>query len=413
MAAPIYYGLRILMGAILLQRNTSFFGGSVSLLASPSVEDYVTADKVQHFYSIDFLRGVAAVIVLIWHYQHFFMGGALPHGSPLPGMLGLRSDQPLYWLLWPFYEHGFWAVQAFWIISGFVFAHRYASRETRGSEFFIARFTRLYPLHLITLVAVAVGQFLSKKLTGGFQIVSYNDLYHFFLNVFFVNGWGFEMGHNFNTPSWSVSVELAIYAAFFLLGRRIFAFGLVIPLLFMGLGGAVMNQGTPIWTFGLCTFFFFEGVIVYYVVLRLRDRPSILIAGSAASIVFFSYVCLAGRLERFEFYNIESYLFVPIIVIASSLDLKGKGERLFQKVKWLGDATYSTYMWHFPIQILILALFQYFGIGAHVFRSPIFLVVWIGGMIWLSVQSYQKIEMPLQKLSKTKIKEGLSLPNRT
>lgn len=140
------------------------------------------------------LRGIAAVAVLFWHYQHFFMGGSLLHGPPPPGMIIPRSDQPSYSILWPIYEHGFWAVQAFSIISGFGFPQVYAGRKVDGRKFAIARFVRLYPLHLITLLAVTIAQFLSKKLDGGLQIVSYNDLYHFILNVFFVGAGAFIWG---------------------------------------------------------------------------------------------------------------------------------------------------------------------------------------------------------------------------
>ena len=33
----------------------------------------------------------------------------------------------------------------------------------------------------------------------------------------FISSWGFENGHSFNAPIWSVSVEVAIYILFFFL----------------------------------------------------------------------------------------------------------------------------------------------------------------------------------------------------
>ncbi|MBD8687376.1 MULTISPECIES: acyltransferase family protein [unclassified Rhizobium] len=396
----------------MVKRNTGSLSGNWEFFSPPTSSDYQNVSKSEHFYGVDMLRGIAAVAVLIWHYQHFFMGGSLLHGAPPPGMIVARSDQPLYSFLWPIYEHGYWAVQAFWIISGFVFAHVYAGRKVDGRKFAIARFARLYPLHLITLLVVTMAQFISKKLNGGFQIIGFNDLYHFFLNVFFVGGWGFHLGNSFNEPSWSVSIELAIYAVFFFLAHRIFAFGIIIPLLFLGLGGAIMNQGTPLWLFGLCLFFFFEGVLTYYILIKMRDRTPLLLAGCAVSLVFFAYVCLSGKFPKFAFHNIQSYLFIPILVVVALCDFKGKFLSAIKKVKWLGDATYSMYMWHFPIQILILALIQYFGISAEVFRSPAILICWVAGMIGLAVLSFHKIEKPLQTWARVKLEQGFSQPDR-
>ena len=52
---------------------------------------------------------------------------------------------------------------------------------------------------------------------GNFQLGYINDLYHFFLQIFFISAWGFENGNSFNAPIWSVSVEIGIYILFFLL----------------------------------------------------------------------------------------------------------------------------------------------------------------------------------------------------
>src|SRR5262249_54324308 len=39
-----------------------------------STEDK-TAALPRHFYSLDALRGVAALVVVFWHWQHFFVSG--------------------------------------------------------------------------------------------------------------------------------------------------------------------------------------------------------------------------------------------------------------------------------------------------------------------------------------------------
>jgi peptidoglycan/LPS O-acetylase OafA/YrhL len=113
--------------------------------------------------------------------------------------------------------------------------------------------------------------------------VSTNNLYHFFLNLFYVQFWGFQSGVSFNMPAWSVSVEEAIYVVFFFLHRIIFAGGIVLPLAIAGMGYAVTITGTPMWHFGICAMYFFTGVVLYFYLLKFR-----------ASILFSAMICAAS-----------------------------------------------------------------------------------------------------------------------
>ncbi|MFX5945263.1 hypothetical protein ABTE62_19415, partial [Acinetobacter baumannii] len=65
---------------------------------------------------------------------------------------------PLYHQLAWFYDYGHVAVQYFWAVSGFVFAHVYLADPTAHDRFWLARVARLWPLHLLTLVLVALLQ---------------------------------------------------------------------------------------------------------------------------------------------------------------------------------------------------------------------------------------------------------------
>ena len=84
-----------------------------------------------------------------------------------------------------------------------------------GKEFFLLRFSRLYPLHFITLIIVCLLQLYSIKKTGSYIVYSNNDLKHFLLNLFFISGWGGYEGPSYNAPIWSVSLELFAYICFF------------------------------------------------------------------------------------------------------------------------------------------------------------------------------------------------------
>jgi peptidoglycan/LPS O-acetylase OafA/YrhL len=133
----------------------------------------VEGNRVKRLYSLDALRGIAALSVVIWHWQHFFaISGDWQAGWR-------RDSQPLFWLLKPLYEQGWIAVDLFFALSGFVFFWLYgeAIREHRmaPARFALLRFSRLYPLHFVTLIIVAVLQTFFFRATGTFFIFDAND----------------------------------------------------------------------------------------------------------------------------------------------------------------------------------------------------------------------------------------------
>jgi peptidoglycan/LPS O-acetylase OafA/YrhL len=165
------------------------------------VRPIVQGNRVKRLYSLDALRGIAALSVVIWHWQHFFAIS----GDWQPGWR--RGSQPLFWLLKPLYEQGWIAVDLFFALSGFVFFWLYdeAIREQRmgPARFALLRFSRLYPLHLVTLIIVAVLQMFFFRATGKFFIFDANDWQHFIPNLFLTQQWlPPTIDQSFNGPAW-------------------------------------------------------------------------------------------------------------------------------------------------------------------------------------------------------------------
>jgi peptidoglycan/LPS O-acetylase OafA/YrhL len=210
---------------------------------------------VQRFDVLDFVRAAASFSVLVWHYQHFYQ---VTPGRLAPGFD--RAAQPFYGVFWLLYEHGYWAVQLFFVLSGFVFFHQYADlisrRVVTPKSFFILRFSRLYPLHLVTLLLVAAGQVISQTLDGQFVVYSCNTAQNFLINIFFISYWVDPCG-SFNGPIWSVSAEVFVYAIFLLVALSlstsrtqwfIVAFSAIVV-------GVAFSKGAPVFCFfsgGLC-----------------------------------------------------------------------------------------------------------------------------------------------------------------
>ena len=193
---------------------------------------------MRKLYLVELLRFISSISVLIYHYKIFFF--------QFNGYLKLNLNDQLFILPFNsivnvFYKYGFYGVQMFWCISGFIISYVYLNKKYKvtSKEFFINRFSRLYPLHFITLILVLFIQLISKNITGNYQMFEYNDIYHFFLNLFFISGWGFHSGFSFNQPIWSVSMELIAYTFFFISIKYIknfelkFLFVMYIVLLFI------------------------------------------------------------------------------------------------------------------------------------------------------------------------------------
>ncbi|MEM0944837.1 MAG: acyltransferase family protein, partial [Pseudomonadota bacterium] len=113
------------------------------------------------FHLLHGARGVAALAVVIFHYNHFYLADHTARDA-LPAV----EAYPYAAILAPIYQHGDFAVELFWVISGFVFAHAYLNRPTSPWRFAVARVARLYPLHLLTLLLVAGLQAASLAFAG-------------------------------------------------------------------------------------------------------------------------------------------------------------------------------------------------------------------------------------------------------
>jgi peptidoglycan/LPS O-acetylase OafA/YrhL len=348
------------------------------------------AHTSQYFFWVDFLRGIAAVAVLVYHFNPFFYTQSGPQSPPV--------DAPFYPVLALFYEHGDSAVLLFWVISGFVFAGVYLDRASRvtAGEFFGHRLARLYPLHFVTLIAVALLQIFSMRALGHFQVYEYNDIYHFLLNLGFISAWGLEKGFSFNAPIWSVSVEVFIYLVFFLtiplLSRRRGS-ELVLTILF----GLLLALKTPEINFWLCGLCFYFGCCVFRIWQFLNARgaawPLTAGLGCVAAVV------LAGLLVKPLAQHVVAFqliLFPPVVLAFAALD-RIDAAMVGYRVQVVGNLTYSLYLWHMPFQMLVLALLQVNGIGQMPAYPKAFFLTYVMVMFCIAWLSFRYLESPARR----------------
>ena len=304
--------------------------------------------------------------------------------------------QPLFNYLKVFYLNGYFAVQLFWCISGLVLCHAYIGKQQvnlRG--YATARFSRLYPLHITTLVVVAIMQNLSQSLFGTFQVYFENDLKHFLLNLFFIQSWGLQNDYSFNAPSWSVSVEIAVYILFFVCLRTLRRTKLIGSFAMLGLWTLVTHFYPTIF-FGECLSYFLIGVSIWFATSKATFKKSLLIGLLSSS---GSYLLLSrGQI------NNAVAIIITLVFATSLLDRFPTilNQKLFKR---FGELTYSVFLWHIPLQLVIIISVIKFDIDRLIYTSPIFLVAFLVATYTIGNFSFTYIEKPSREYLTSKFSQ--------
>lgn len=237
--------------------------------------------------SIEGLRGVAALLVALFHAYVYGRWGGLPAKS---GVL----------------QHAWLFVDLFFVISGYVMASAYGERlesMRTAASYMVRRFFRLYPLHIVTTASVllAVVGIQTVKLVlahYGFKLGNEAPFdFEFFnlkllgLDLLLLQGVGIMRMEIHNYPSWSISVEFWLYLMFALFmlavrrrGARILASAAIVVMslmYFLVYWSTVPPELQTLDTRGLPRgmLSFFQGVLLFYLYQRLAGR----LAGSDAT----------------------------------------------------------------------------------------------------------------------------------
>lgn len=366
-----------------------------STIAGPTM----TSSSGSRIHELDALRGIAALGVVVWHYGIHF--GATPFRLAL----------------FPFYNAGFLFVDFFFVLSGYVIARAFwrQPRQSRFGANVLARVARMYPLHLLTLLLVAILLACMPAAARDPDFIQpANDARHFLLNLLLLNQSGLQDGWSFNTPAWSISAEFIVNVAFLgfiCLGPRgrilAISVGAIVAAAMLGLSPRPYIDGS--FAFGWldvnllrCSVGFAAGVAVYWLVHRLKGarvlgrQPLLCTVAGVASLALLTGVMIAsGRHPPLSHYLVSiamasgCVLFVPFAPALRSV-LRHK------PLTYLGDISYSTYLVHYPLQLAIY-LAGAWGLVRLDFGSPTTFVAFIAAVIVVSAATHRFIEMPGQK----------------
>ena len=332
---------------------------------------------------LELLRFVSAMAVLFFHYDHFakMAGVAAAHHSAFP----------LYAVLWPLYDYGQYGVQVFWGISGYIFFWKYGSaihaRAVSARDFFWLRFSRLYPLHFATLFGIIGLQALYRQLEGHNFIYPTDDAGQFVGQLFLATDWGPQPPFSFNGPIWSISAEVAVYAAFFLAARK-FA-----PTIGLCLGSVIAGLALQLagleWVSAYCATYFFAGGLAALAGPRVA-RPAcfLLIAVTLVAVA-------TGSIHDHDKLPMVLLLAVPCLLVMVAKDWRPL-ERLQTPIQFAGNLTYSSYLLHFPLQLLLAI-----AVAATDMNLPLesgwFLGAYLSLTLGAAAASYRWFELPAQR----------------
>ena len=326
-------------------------------------------------------------------------------------------------LLYPVIDNGYIFVGFFFLLSGFILAYNYAERGATLSkrDFWIARFSRLYPVYLFSMLLFAPLFLLEFH---------YQTRAHFWqgmvLTPLLLQGWSPLLATFGNTVAWTLSCEAMLYAAFPWLirvrwprtpGRLIaltlgvWAVGMSLPVMYlylnpdglpMAAGHALANRYSPgLWLRALkftplpyvTTFLVgtLLGLLQNSVRISKQRRLAIAVAGLLLTTLYFyvaaphvSYVLMHGGL---------------LIPLFSCIVFGLSGDHIISAIfAWrplviLGETTYCLYLLHFDAYNLI-----------HKYSLPQRLHVeqfdpWVSyaAIMLLAVGAYFLIEVPGRK----------------
>jgi len=319
------------------------------------------SDSKSHYEILDGLRGVAAVMVVIFHLLETFTGG-----------------NHLIQIM----NHGYLAVDFFFVLSGFVIGYAYDDRwgkMTLGG-FFKRRLIRLHPMIIMGMIIGAIGFYFSASPIV-FPKISGTPVWEMLLVMFIgftllpvplsmdIRGWT-EM-HPLNGPAWSLFFEYIANILYALFIRKFSNKALAVLVFLSGcalvhlavtspngdvIGGWALDP-TQI-RVGLTRLFypFFAGLLLSRMVKPGKIKNAFLWS-SLLIIVVLSIPRIGGseNLWMNGLYDSLMIIFIFPLIVYIGASGKVTGTVASKVSRFLGDISYPIYIIHYPLIYIFTA----------------------------------------------------------
>ena len=310
-------------------------------------------DTKSHYQILDALRGVAAIMVVVFH---IFEASATSHFNQI-------------------INHGYLAVDFFFLLSGFVIGYAYDDRwkSMTLKSFFARRIVRLHPMVIMGMIIGAIGfYFQSSQLFPMIATVPLGKMLLIMAIGFTlipvpvsmdIRGWQ-EM-HPLNGPAWSLFFEYVANILYALFVRRFSKTALTILVVLCGaflmhfaltgpngdiVGGWSLEPAQFRIGFTRMMYPFFAGLLLSRIAKPSNIKNAFLFS-SILLVVILSVPRFgdADSLWKNGLYEALAIIFIfPLIVyIGASGTIQGKIEKKISK--FLGDVSYPLYITHYPL----------------------------------------------------------------
>ena len=317
-----------------------------------------------HYELLDGLRGVAALLV-IWY--HFFEGFATS-----------GVDQK--------FNHGFLAVDFFFVLSGFVIGYAYDGRWKLGltpGRFILRRIIRLQPMVIIAVVLGVIAYIIQgcehwdhTKAAPWAIIVSF--IFGLFL-IPAIPGTQIDIRGNGEMfplvgPSWSLFFEYIGSVLYAIWLHRLTKTALIWFVIISGVGLAIVALGniSEVYSLGVgwsmagwgflggflrLTFSFGIGLLMSRNFKPIKIKGAFWICSAAiVSMMIMPYITLTGYPSILNaFYELICTLFIFPAVVYLGASGKTTDEKSRRICSFLGEISYPIYIIHYPIMYLFYA----------------------------------------------------------
>ncbi len=323
------------------------------------------ADTKKHYHLLDGLRGVAALIVM-WY--HVFEGYAFAGNTMIEN-----------------FNHGYLAVDFFFMLSGFVISYAYDDRwggSFTMKDFFKRRLIRLHPMVIMGAVLGAITYCIQGSVQwDGTHIATSMTMLALLCTMFLipaVPGAGHEVRGNgemfpLNGPSWSLFFEYIGNILYALFIRRLptKALAALVALTGAGLAGFALSDVSGYGNIGIgwtldavnfgggalrMLFPFSMGMLLARNFKPFKVRGAFWIC-TALLVALLSMPYIEGmqpvcRNGIYEAFCIIAVFPVLVLLGASGTTTDSKSTRI---CKFLGDISYPLYILHYPFMYLFYA----------------------------------------------------------
>lgn len=342
--------------------------------------------------SIQFLRGVAVLLVIAFHFRQY--------------LNNVYAQTDLGDRLFGLGEVG---VDIFFVISGFIITYSTLNRERNTPlEFGIKRFFRLYPVFLLTLLFLIA--FDSALNATASDIVK--SLLLIPKDYNFIGPW---YGYNINLPAWTLTYEILFYVIFFVAlfishrNRTFVSIALIIliccssQLYFRGFlqidpitrdagGDSVMRNLTFI--SNPIIYDFIYGMIIAEIFIRIDVKylNRTMVKVFLMSVFWISVALIISGFNRgagIERWGLYSFLLVCSIVLLSKVKDISFGSFWIM----MGEMSYSLYINHMIVKKLSGIYLRDLGIYKANGGATLFIILFILTFV-MSYITYHLIEKP-------------------